>query len=154
MKNVMMAVLVVGLMGCSKKEAPSWGPVPSTSTVVAAAPVAKKADTIDAPQTIKNGNDVQVMFSNASTVGKSVITVFGLKNDGDQEKHVSSMLSFQATTIEGTPGKLDLLKSKCDGSVPPHGKFMCALKFDFPDGPTELNIKAEGAWFHIKTEQK
>jgi hypothetical protein len=144
------------LVGCSKKETPA--PAPAASAAVEApstAPAPKAAaPTIDAPNTIKEGDDVQVKFSNASSVGNSVVMVFGLNNTSGKEKNVSSVLSYQATTPEGVPGNLDILKSKCDGTVPPNGKFMCALKFDFSEAPTELNVKAEGAWFTIRPEVK
>ncbi len=105
---------------------------------------------IDEPKSKKKGDGVSVIYVGGSRTEKSAILAFAVDNESDEEKPISSALSFQATLPAGISGELDMIKTKCDGLAPPHGRFACVLKYDFASPPGELRVRAEGAWFRVK----
>jgi hypothetical protein len=100
--------------------------------------------------TRKKGEDVWVTYVNGVAVEKAAILSFSIENPTDEEKIMSSIVSFQASTPAGISGALDALKSKCDGRVPPQGRLGCVIKFDFSEAPTSLRVRAVGAWFRVQ----
>ncbi len=147
------AVLALFLIACkpvSKAEAAlsdaGGALLPASSNISQPVP----ATGIDEPKSKKKGDGVSVLYVGGSRTGKSAILAFAVDNESDEEKPISSALSFQATMPSGLSGELDTIKSKCDGLAPPHGRFACVLKYDYASPPDELRVRAEGAWFRVK----
>jgi hypothetical protein len=149
------AVLVLALLACKSGSKPKDEPAPVTGSVAAVATTA-----FDERKATKRAGDLEFVFGNAELgapeSGKKVALVaFLVRNKSSKEKLVSSSLMFQAKTPDGEVGELDILKSKCTGTIEPNGNFACVLKYDFIAAPTELRVRAadgldDGIWFRVK----
>lgn len=125
-----------------------------------APPPAKSAATPpepDKPMTTKTGEDgIAVTLISGHRTGRSAYLSFRVVNNGPEEAPISSAISFQATEPRtGVSGRL-FAGSKCDGIAPPNGgAFACVLRYDFDsDAPSELRVRAEGAWFTVSLPEK
>jgi hypothetical protein len=112
----------------------------TTANPGAAAPAAGGYDAIGTERTWAELHATLKEASAAGNIGKVALL---LKNDGDEEEKISSILYFHATNQEGDNGDLDIIGgyTSCDGAVPPKGIFKCKLAFKFDTAPKEMTIR-------------
>lgn len=156
-------MVVVVAAGCSRSEAPPRNEQPRVSSSGVVAPMTASAPatpSIDAPSTKKEAEGgLSITFLSATTgpnenASAFVVMAFAIDDTSGKERPISAALSIQVTEPSGVSAKLDSLKSRCDGIVPPKGRLACLLKYDFPTSPTELSVRVEGAWFHVRVERR
>lgn len=167
--HMRQALLLALLLGCGRRvqASPDAG-----AELVDASPTAPKAvpvDAIDPPMSVKKTERVSVTFNGTSGLRAvpptktdpgtrdSVLLVFAIQNDGDDELPINGLMSTQATTVGGLPGELSdnaHFGKKCLGIAPPRGKFVCSVVYHFDAPPKELRVRVEGAWFHVAVDWK
>jgi hypothetical protein len=123
-------------------------------------PRAQKAEvkpTFDEFKAERNVGDLSYRFAGAERVGGSVAIAFGIINNSDEEKNLSSLINFEASSDTGVRGEPDIMKTKCDGTIPPHGKYTCVVSYKFPGGaPTAVRVRVQdglvsnGNWFYVQ----
>jgi len=147
---------VAAVVPASAVAAPPAQPAESPK-VVAAPPPAPPPSEYDSIGTQKEWAALSATLKEVSASGKTGRVSPLLKNDGDEEERISSMLFFNATNQEGDIGKLDLFGGvSCDGAVPPKGVLKCKLAFKFDTAPKEMTVKvgagilSESTYFKVK----
>lgn len=156
-KPVAFCVVVGALLACKSADKSS-GPSPAAAASSSATPAAAAAH--DEPQTTKRVGDLDVTYVNGSAVKTHAMAAFRIVNKSDEEKVISSVVSFQMSSVSGQTGELDIMMAKCDGHVAPGATFVCALAYKFSGTtPTDVRIRVadgllEGVWFRVKLQQK
>jgi hypothetical protein len=97
-----------------------------------------------------------VTLREASVRNKTASLGLLVQNQSDKEDTISSLVFFEALSEEGDQGEMDLMKSKCDGTLPPNGVFKCKLAYGFEKSPKEITLRvgagilAEAVYFKVQ----
>ena len=79
-----------------------------------------------------------------------------VQNQAEKEETISSLAFFEALSEEGDQGEMDLMKSKCDGTLPPNGVFKCKLAYGFEKSPKQITLRvgagilAKAVYFRVQ----
>jgi hypothetical protein len=158
------AVIVLALLACkqsSKKDeqsatAPAANAAAAAPASATTAPPSAPTDTYDAVKTKKTTGEFDVILGPWKRSGKTAYVTCVVVNNSDSEQPLSTLMSFQLTTVDGLEGKVNIMAGTCDGTIPPHGKRTCGLAYDFTSVPEEVQFRvapaigAEGVWFRMK----
>jgi hypothetical protein len=82
-----------------------------------------------------------VTLKEASVRNKTASLGLLVQNESDGEETISSLAFFEALSEEGDQGEMELMKSKCDGTLPPNGVFKCKLAYSFEKPPKEVTLR-------------
>ncbi len=106
---------------------------------VPASPAVQTA--LDPIGTQKRWAKTLVTLKEASLKNKTASLGLVVQNQSEKEETISSLVFFEALSEEGDQGELDLMKSKCDGTLPPNGVFKCKLTYGFEKSPKQITLR-------------
>jgi len=89
----------------------------------------------------KQFGTIKVTLEQVSIEGANADVVLLMDNLSDEEKSIAFLLFVDAQSETGELGDYDYAKTRCDGAIPPKGRFTCRLPLVFPAAPNRITLR-------------